>query len=810
MEEYRKYKQNYNKKTNYSNYNYNNAEYYKKTEQKTISYTSNENNSRIKHYTSLTNKNNYHIPDRSKREKSNSSLGKSLNNSSSSKNLYTYAGRVREKNNYVYYVSGIGYVNKEGEKKPEKKVIKNKIPTKPRKQSENKVNAIRIQQKRYTEEDKEELIDNYQYHETKDLKKDNKKTLVSHRRLCEPFYSLVHHRSSKKYSSYTEQPRKINSSFQRNEYEIKESRKQPDNDKFNYRTERFSGQKSYNYIPSNQQNKNTNYHNYASYQQITTNSYNRRGKSGDMETNYINHRRDFSESRKKNNSNHNIEEQRNTYDKTYEIRSNRTYGQNYGNIQRHEIKVSSKDKNIKYNYNKGSNIIERKRYVPRKTKNNQAPINKNIVRKELNDNKIHEMNYRTNKIYNVPNSRNESESYENNRNYYSYESVEQNEQNYEQKRRMNIPQHMEEITFYESKEQNNPISSSNIQIEMHERSQNIPQQIKQIEVHEIKENIPQHVQEIQVYAENDNKLNQNEEIYQTEQATENYEQQMIGNPQQEMYQVNQEEHLEGENKEIEENHQNKNIVMENNNNEKRVEIQIEENNNEQIQKNRNFQIQHIPQNEEKQGNENQSEQIEIQQIKYKQYIPEQNIRHYLSRENVNENEELYYMNKRQYIDEFNRNENYININSGYCPIHGYHINQYHPNFIYNMNPQLNENYIQMNQNTYHLNSLIGEDGMVGNTNNYKFYESKNIRDEEEPNSMTFHHKRDSGNNLNKNSSSNAYVATKVIPLISEPNYQHQHMDNSTNKLEHNHFHASYENCPIHGRKFFEASKISEK
>ena len=165
---------------------------------------------------------------------------------------------------------------------------------------------------------------------------------------------------------------------------------------------------------------------YASYQQITTNSYNRRGKSGDMETNYINHRRDFSESRKKNNSSHNIEEQRNTYDKTYEVRSNRTYGQNYGNIQRHEIKVSSKDKNIKYNYNKGSNIIERKRYVPRKTKNNQAPINKSIDRKELNDNKIHEMNYRTNKIYNVPNSRNESEHYENNRNYYSYESVEQN------------------------------------------------------------------------------------------------------------------------------------------------------------------------------------------------------------------------------------------------------------------------------------------------------------------------------------------------------------------------------------------------
>ena len=32
---------------------------------------------------------------------------------------------------------------------------------------------IWIQQKRYTEEDKEELIDNYQYHETKDLKKDD-------------------------------------------------------------------------------------------------------------------------------------------------------------------------------------------------------------------------------------------------------------------------------------------------------------------------------------------------------------------------------------------------------------------------------------------------------------------------------------------------------------------------------------------------------------------------------------------------------------------------------------------------------------
>ena len=110
-----------------------------------------------------------------------------------------------------------------------------------------------MKQKLLTEVEKKELVDNYQYHETKNLKKDDKKNLVTHRRLCEPFYSVVHTRNSKKYSSYTEQPNTINKSFQRPEYEIIEQRKPvkqiENNSNFNYRVD-----EEYDYTPKNEEN----------------------------------------------------------------------------------------------------------------------------------------------------------------------------------------------------------------------------------------------------------------------------------------------------------------------------------------------------------------------------------------------------------------------------------------------------------------------------------------------------------------------------------------------------------------------------
>lgn len=68
---------------------------------------------------------------------------------------------------------------------------------------------IVIQSKEDEKEEIRELIDNYQYHETKDVKRKNKETTVTHLRLCEPFYHTRSGRSRKRYSSYTEMPREL-------------------------------------------------------------------------------------------------------------------------------------------------------------------------------------------------------------------------------------------------------------------------------------------------------------------------------------------------------------------------------------------------------------------------------------------------------------------------------------------------------------------------------------------------------------------------------------------------------------------------
>ena len=98
------------------------VEYYKKVEKTTTKEISNIVNTRSREYTSLTNKsysrtNEYEKGNEHERGNSSISYQKSQGNmkgnrSFSSKQKYSYAGRVREKNNYVYYVSGIGYVNK--------------------------------------------------------------------------------------------------------------------------------------------------------------------------------------------------------------------------------------------------------------------------------------------------------------------------------------------------------------------------------------------------------------------------------------------------------------------------------------------------------------------------------------------------------------------------------------------------------------------------------------------------------------------------------------------------------------------------
>ena len=95
---------------------------------------------------------------------------------------FDYGEKAKEKENYVLYVAGQGQEKKEIEEMEQ-------FAGKPKKQE------------KIVEE--KEIIDNYQYHETKDIKKKHKKnTETHHQRLCSPFERT----KIRKYSSYTTEP----------------------------------------------------------------------------------------------------------------------------------------------------------------------------------------------------------------------------------------------------------------------------------------------------------------------------------------------------------------------------------------------------------------------------------------------------------------------------------------------------------------------------------------------------------------------------------------------------------------------------
>ena len=107
------------------------------------------------------------------------------------KDKYVYSGKLKEKTNYLYYVSGIGYVNKEG------------VPVK-----DNKAKPTRVVKERVTiviqskrpERKKGEFVENFQYHESKDFGKNARQSIVVHRWKGDPFYQSV---DGKRSSSYT-------------------------------------------------------------------------------------------------------------------------------------------------------------------------------------------------------------------------------------------------------------------------------------------------------------------------------------------------------------------------------------------------------------------------------------------------------------------------------------------------------------------------------------------------------------------------------------------------------------------------------
>lgn len=95
---------------------------------------------------------------------------------------FEYGSKLREKKNYVYYVSGVGYVSKDDEPKPEPKP---------------KVIPKRVKKEEDTIIERKKIIDNYQYHETKNLRKPDKTSNVFHRRLAQPFEVTQQIRTSK-------------------------------------------------------------------------------------------------------------------------------------------------------------------------------------------------------------------------------------------------------------------------------------------------------------------------------------------------------------------------------------------------------------------------------------------------------------------------------------------------------------------------------------------------------------------------------------------------------------------------------------
>ena len=117
------------------------------------------------------------------------------------KEKYTYAGKVKEKDNYLYYVSGIGYVTKEGLPAKDNKPKEVKV-TKPQPKPARIVGERRTIIIQNTRQEKKggDLVENFQYYESKDLGKNNKESIVVHKRKGDPYYQSIH---GQRNASYT-------------------------------------------------------------------------------------------------------------------------------------------------------------------------------------------------------------------------------------------------------------------------------------------------------------------------------------------------------------------------------------------------------------------------------------------------------------------------------------------------------------------------------------------------------------------------------------------------------------------------------
>ena len=296
---------------------------------------------------------------------------RSYSSSSEQKDQYSYAGKVKEKNNYMYYVSGIGYVTKEeaeeaNQVKKETKVYQSnysKSKSVPKPIIINERNHIRIESKRKEKKDGK-LVDNYEYYESKDIKNKDKDTIVIHRRLGDPFYQLIT-TESRKFSSYTTGPRgyKSNYSLSQKDYSVdglnKEKTKtiETDYDK-NYKYRNKTEDKKGIFDTSKYKSSSTN--KYQTYQSQTVSS----AKESQSQNTLSNYRNLKNYGGSKYNSS--------SYQRTLDVEDNRKYG--YGAKGKYEqsftegnkggksgITTIEKNKKLELDYTKkrdtsGSNV----------------------------------------------------------------------------------------------------------------------------------------------------------------------------------------------------------------------------------------------------------------------------------------------------------------------------------------------------------------------------------------------------------------------------------------------------------------------
>ena len=114
----------------------------------------------------------------------------------------------------------------------------------------------------------------------------------------------------------------------------------------------------------------------------------------------------------------------------------------------------------------------------------------------------------------------------------------------------------------------------------------------------------------------------------------------------------------------------------------------------------------------------------------RKFIPRQNIfieesGKYIPQQKVNQREDVYQKERSKFSRQSNiNNQNYMNFPPGYCPIHG----------------MQGLRFDQMQQQFYNTHEEIEE--ITGETNNYRFYESKNIKNKkDDSNSITLHYTR---------------------------------------------------------------------